>query len=713
MLEQMRRNSRSFIIWILFGIIIAVFIISFGPQASPDSLGCAGQSKTAALEVDGQSVSLNSWRFAMNALRGGGGGPGQMGIRRQQAVDSLVERELLAQAAQDQGFRMSDDAVNLAMSTGEFLILGQFIRQDDPKFLSDYQQLENFANGLGLTNVRQLIDEQRREHMAEMMRQLLIRSATVSDEEARQVYVNQNTRITADYVKFDQRRYRSALQLTEADLDRYMSGHEADLKKAWETEKTQWATDKPRVLARLIFIARDAAEKPGAKPGQAKPGEAKPGDPAAAAGKKPGAAEEKVPARKRAEAAQARLAAGGDFGAVAREVSEDRPSLARGGLLGWRPADSLGQGKEVVEAVKKLAVHTVSDVIEGERGYYIVRVEERSDKALTYEQKRLDLAFRVAPDYYARALAKRDADKAIAMAATRPLDELFERKRDDSSPSTNDLPPEVLEQLEQLKGQGIDVRTVPPGGMTTGGEEGEEGAGEEGGATAPVEDGKQGFIVREGPNVLAQSGGTPAPAPAPAGKPAAPAGAAPAPAGKPAAPAGAAPAPAGKPAAPGAAPAGAAPAAGSGETLPEVTVDKPGLDTVGPVARMGDFVPGVGKSEKLVTDLFEKLEEGKIAPEAYELPDGFAVVVLKDREDADVAKFDESRPELVEQLAYQKGLERVSDWVTRRCEETSKKGEIKVSRELFEDEKGEKGAEQAGYQPCATLGARFGGRRSF
>ena len=39
MLEQLRQQSRSFIIWILFGIIIVVFVISFGPQAEAN-LGC-------------------------------------------------------------------------------------------------------------------------------------------------------------------------------------------------------------------------------------------------------------------------------------------------------------------------------------------------------------------------------------------------------------------------------------------------------------------------------------------------------------------------------------------------------------------------------------------------------------------------------------------------------------------------------------------------
>jgi parvulin-like peptidyl-prolyl isomerase len=738
MLEQMRRNSRSFIIWILFGIIIAVFIVSFGPQANPDSFGC-GQTKEAALEVAGQEVSLNSWRFAVNGLRGGG--PGQAEMRRQQAADLLVERELLAQAAEERGFRVSDEMVNDAIRAGEFFILGHLIRMTDPSYWRDYQQLEAFATSLGLTSVAGLAEEQRREQLAEMMRHLLVRSATVSDEEARQVYIHQNTKVTADYVKFEARTYRQALQLGEADIDRYAAAHDADLKKAWEAEKAQWAGDKPRVLARQILIGKDrpkkdakpadakpADAKPGdakpgdAKPGDAKPGDAKPGDakpadakpgdakPAdakPAAGKDAAGAGDKAPAKQRAEEALARVTSGADFGTVAREVSDDKATRLRGGVMGWRPADSLGQGKEVVDAAKKLAVGQVSGVIETERGYHIIKIEERSDKALTYEQKKADLAARLAPEFYAKALARRDAELALAQAREKPLEQLFERKAAParSTGLPDDLPPELLKQLEELKSKGIDVKTGPAGDAPPAPGAAPEapapGAGP-GEGEAPAEtgaDGKQGFIIREGPNVLAQSGGAQPPRPDPAAKPAAPAAPAPAPAGKPAAPA--APAPAGKPAAP-AAP--AAPAGASTEQLPTVTVDKPGLQSVGPASRMGDFVAGIGQSEKLVTDLFETLEVGKVAPEVYEIVDpsgdAFAIVVLKSREKADVSKFGESRAQIVEEMTYEKGVARLSDWVRKRCEESSKGGEIKVNAQVFEETEG---ASQAGYMPCMTL----------
>src|SRR5688572_22533056 len=132
MLEQLRRNSRSFIIWILFGIIIAVFIISFGPQANPESLGC-GHSSEFALEVSGEDVPVSSWRYGVNGvtwlrLRGGSRDPA---FRRQLALDLLVQRELLAQEAEKRGFRVPDDLVNKAIAAGEFYVLGFKVRQGD------------------------------------------------------------------------------------------------------------------------------------------------------------------------------------------------------------------------------------------------------------------------------------------------------------------------------------------------------------------------------------------------------------------------------------------------------------------------------------------------------------------------------------------------------------------------------------------------------
>ena len=681
MLEQLRRNSRSFIIWILFGIIIAVFIISFGPQANPESLGC-GHSDEFALEVTGEDVSVNSWRFGVNGvnwLRLSRGGAQDASFRRQLAVDLLVQRELLAQAAEERGFRVPDDLVNKSIAAGEFYILGYKVRIDDKNFFKDYKQLESFASSLGLPNVAQLIEEQRREQLAEMTRHLFLAAAAVSDEEVKQAYVQDNTKISAEYVKFDVGRYKSALSIGEEEISKFAAEHEADLEKTWESEKTQWTNDRARVLARHIFIAKEEAKpvpaeesaEEGAKP---EDGAAKPAEDAAAAAKKKDEAKAAAAAKAReeAKAVQARLAGGEDFGKVAREVSDDPLTKARGGVLGWRPAESLGYGKEVVEVAKKLEVGKVSDPIETPRGFHIIRIDEKSDKGLTFEQKKLDLAAKSAADHYARELAKRDAETALAQARQKPLDQLFERK---AAPAANPFPggqlpenvtPEMLEQL-----------------LKEAGEAGEEGV-----------------IFHEGPNVLAQAGGaqpTPPPAstPTPTTQPSMPPAASSKPA--PAKPAPIKPAPA--PAAP-----AAATATSGGDGLPVVTVEKPGLESIGPVSRSKDFLAGVGKSEELLDDLFDTIEVGKVSDKVYAVTgasDAFVIVQLKEREGADMTKFGEEKEKLRSEIAYEKGVSRLSAWLVDRCIKASKSGEIKINATLMQDEDSSK--KTADYQACASI----------
>ncbi|HEY8142620.1 MAG TPA: peptidylprolyl isomerase [Kofleriaceae bacterium] len=684
MLEQLRRNSRSFIIWILFGIIIAVFIISFGPQANPESLGC-GHSDDFALEVTGEDVSVNSWRFGVNGvnwLRLSRGGAQDASFRRQLAVDLLVQRELLAQAAEERGFRVPDDLVNKSIAAGEFYILGYKVRIDDKNFFRDYKQLESFASSLGLPNVAQLIEEQRREQLAEMTRHLFLAASAVSDEEVKQAYIQDNTKISAEYVKFDVGRYKSALSIGEEEISKYAAEHEADLKKTWESEKTQWTNDRARVLARHIFIAKEEA-KPAPdemddggekkEEGAASEGPAKPEVDAAAAAKKKDEAKAAAAtkAREEAKAVVARLAGGEDFGKVAREVSDDPLTKARGGVLGWRPAESLGYGKEVVEVAKKLEVGKVSDPIETPRGFHIIRIDEKSDKGLTFEQKKLDLAAKSAADHYARELAKRDAETALAQARQKPLDQLFERK---AAPAANPFPggqlpenvtPEMLEQL-----------------LKEAGEAGEEGV-----------------IFHEGPDVLAQAGGsqpTPPPAstPTPTTQPSTPpAGSKPAPAK----PAPAKPAPAAPTAAP------PATSTSGGDGLPVVTVEKPGLESIGPVSRSKDFLAGVGKSEELLDDLFDTIEVGKISDKVYAVTgtsDAFVIVQLKEREKADLTKFAEEKDKLRSEIAYEKGVSRLSAWLVDRCIKASKGGEIKINATLMQDEESSK---KADYQACASI----------
>lgn len=81
------------------------------------------------------------------------------------------------------------------------------------------------------------------------------------------------------------------------------------------------------------------------------------------------------PARKKAEELLAKLRAGGDFEALAREHSDDPGSAARGGDLGRFPDGRMVKPFE--DALKKLKPGELSGLVETQFGYHIIRLNER------------------------------------------------------------------------------------------------------------------------------------------------------------------------------------------------------------------------------------------------------------------------------------------------------------------------------------------------
>lgn len=659
----MREQTGSLLIWVLFAIIIAAFVLFFGSPS--EQLGC-GSSNDYAIEVDEKPVSVHSWRFAYNGIPlVYGNVPGDQ--RKPLALEFLVQREILAQAAEDMDFRVSNALIDEAIANGEFYLLGNKIdgtqvyfkknEGEDPYFEYDY--LTNLAQGrLGLPNVARYKKEQRREMLAHLMKQELLRSAYVSKEEARDAFIQNNTTVSANYVKFDALKYRSAVKLTEEQVARYADEHEDELKTEWEQVKPRWESDKARVRARIIKIARaqsDALDKDlDPEEGSEEGGDAE---------DEKGAAEAKLPppevpdaGRVAIDAAREKIVGGASFADVAAEVSVD-PTASLGGLIGWRSAESMGYGQEVVDGSKDLEVGKISDVIETKRAYFLVVIEERSEKGLTFEQKKFDLAAKAAPTGVADDMARAAAEAALASAATTPLADLFPAApADPSTIDLNNLPPEIREQLspEQLEQL---MKSAVPGGDT-------------------------GAIVTEGPIQYAQLGGEEAGGEA--AKPAA--------ARKPAPP---------KPstaAAPTASPAlisSTEPAADAAEVPP------PSLQTIRGTVRNGDFIAGVGRSDELVGDLFGTLAIGALGTKVYKVSDGdgYVVIQLTDRTEADMERFEEEAADLQAVLAEAKGGRRMQDWVLERCLSLKKNGAIKANPAMLQssDEK------LLPYEPCSLL----------
>ena len=410
MLETIRRHQRSLLIYLIFGGLIAVFAINFGPASGggADKGGCSSRDTWVARIAD-HSVGEGSWRYALLGITGGSGSGARARAEgaRERVMNMLLQREVLASEAEARGFRITDEEAEGLIAKGQIYLAGypldgkQAYYNKDGAF--DYDLLEQFVKGRGLTSVPAFVSEQKRELLAQRVRELVRGSARVSPEEVWTEYEKEHLLVSATYVKFETYRYARELELQAGEIDAIVAAKDAELKKTYEAQKSAFTGLPKQLKVRQIFFKS-----------------AKPVDDESAP--ETLAATDEV-ARGKAQAALARVKGGEDFAKVARDVSIDKkPASAV-----WRSLTSLG-GPEVKKAVEGLGTGAVSEVIETPQGFYVIKVEGTREGDQTYDQVKRDLAEELLRDEKSKALAKKDAEDALAKAkAGTALDAQFEK----------------------------------------------------------------------------------------------------------------------------------------------------------------------------------------------------------------------------------------------------------------------------------------------
>ena len=401
MLEQMRKSSQSLLIYVLFGIVIAVFIINFGPQ-SRGGAGCGsltGGDESAA-HVVGQTVSTQTYHYAF-MLMGGDNQPVQIlkAHRFKEIVmDRLIERELLAQEAQRLGFSIAEDDAHKMLLDGKIIAMG--MPQKVPRLQKDgvfnYDVFKTFALFYGLTPDR-FVEQQEREMLAARMRDFLRTTVTVSPEEIKTAYELKNLQVNLEYVRFPSRKYEGEVELGAEELAGYAQLHEAKLKETF-TQRKQLYTDMPEEIRVRQILVKAAS----------------PADDDAA--------------KKRATALAARIRKGEPFAQVARASSEDEESKARGGDLGWRRKGALGLDDDAEKQLFAAKSGELVGPLKTSQGYVLAVTAGARKGTLTFDQVKLELAEEQLKQEKAVTLAKQKAELALAAAKAAPektLKDLF------------------------------------------------------------------------------------------------------------------------------------------------------------------------------------------------------------------------------------------------------------------------------------------------
>ena len=290
-----------------------------------------------------------------------------------QAAQALIQREVLLQEANRLGLQVGDADLRRAMQTGPFSQAlfpnGQFIGEDG---------YANFVQNYFHTSIQDFETQVKKELEINRLEAMVTGGVTVSDQDIRDSYRQQATKIKFDYAVINSEDLRKQINPTDAELQAFFKQSAARYKDAIpETRK-------------LTYIALNQTDVPGGTPavpdqqilqyyqGHQKdyqvPEEVKVRHILI---KVDAGADPKVDAaaKKKAEDLLKQIKGGADFAALAKANSDDPGSKEQGGELG------MIQRGVTVPAFEKTAFGLepgqISDVIKTQFGYHIIKVEEK------------------------------------------------------------------------------------------------------------------------------------------------------------------------------------------------------------------------------------------------------------------------------------------------------------------------------------------------
>jgi peptidyl-prolyl cis-trans isomerase D len=356
---------------------------------------------------------------------------------RLETLNGLIERELLINLANDVGVTASKDEaedriINSELSVSRSLAslaqriesnmfmdpaimarvlvkdghrLGQSFNDDNDKF--DLESYQKFVRHYLQTTEENFVEQQRREIIAERMRQIIASSVRISSGEVRQAYNRENDTAQIDYARLIPSYFSDKLDPTVEELQQWAETHKDELAQYYETNKFRYTNLEKMVGARLIQIkvAAEASEA------------------------------EKKAAKTSIERLLKRAKAGTDFVQLAKKYSQDEKSAEKGGDLGFVKRGQMDS--ELDEAAFALAPGEMSDVVETKDGFHIIKLEAIREGDVSLEEATQEIAEKLFRETEGKELAKSKGEELLAkLKVGAKLEELISTVETDGKAKT-------------------------------------------------------------------------------------------------------------------------------------------------------------------------------------------------------------------------------------------------------------------------------------
>jgi peptidyl-prolyl cis-trans isomerase D len=341
MIEQMRRQltasgwtGKRITAMVIFGIIILVFIL-FGFQGKHTAMGVG-----AAARVNNTLISVANFRNESDRVQrmyaqimgGAMAGDAQRQFVAAQALENLIQIELISQAAQAQKIQATDAEIR------DYILSEMPVFRNSGAF--DREIYARVLENIHLTPA-EFEERIRKERLTQRAREIFQVAVAPSILDLDHIQALKTTQVNYNFVKLDEKTMLSGL--SDAEATKSLAGAEFSKRAEAEFQKTtsEYAQEE-QISAQHILIKFKNSDEASQK-----------------------VALEKIQAL--AERAKKE-----DFSQLAKEVSEDLGSQKKGGDLG-----TFGKGRMVPEFEKAAFAQEVGVVgapVKTQYGYHLIKV---------------------------------------------------------------------------------------------------------------------------------------------------------------------------------------------------------------------------------------------------------------------------------------------------------------------------------------------------
>ncbi len=365
MLDLLRKKQKSPFIKLAFGVIILSFIIAYAFLGET-------QQESAVATVNGDNIYNKEYQSAKSNLyamyKDLYQGQFTPAMERQLnlselVMNGLIEQSLLVQDAKKRGIKVSKKEIIESISRfGSFQENGVFNKDRYLSVLA-YQRLtpEEFEK------------MQERDLLLQKLQETLRDEVTVGDADLEEEFRQQNEKIDLAFLRFVPAQFETKVKIDETELQAFFDSRKEEYRLPEKVSLRYLLFDPSRYLDEVKIGEEDLARHYRRNIDRFEVLEQVKASHILI--RLPQGADEKTRAQKLAQAEKvlAKARAGEDFAKLAKAHSEDPGSAAKGGDLGL-----FGRGmmvKPFEDAAFALEPNSVSDLVETQYGFHIIRVE--------------------------------------------------------------------------------------------------------------------------------------------------------------------------------------------------------------------------------------------------------------------------------------------------------------------------------------------------